>query len=235
MLQTGEKMTEKDGIATESGFTELQEDCLVNILRKTEGSGSVTVSDLSSFMGASPDDMSVLLAALSSEGKVTLAEGSVSLTEGGLALAREIRKKHHVMETFLMDVLGMDHESAHRQAHRMEHGMSQESMRSLCHITGDRRDSDCSSCLSPCSTMIQIGSVVSLFDVGAGARGKIAFLRSGDDGDVKKLISMGFVPGREVSVDSRVSSKGPRVVRLGDSTVAVDANLSKAIMVNVGI
>lgn len=214
--------------------SELQEDCLISILRKTEGQGTVDVATLADFLGVDTASLRDPLSALQSADKVTVDGENVGLTDYGLILAREVRKKHHVMENFLVNVLGMDHMSAHREAHQMEHTMSQESMQKLCHVTGNQHDSDCSACNNPCNTTITIGSMEPLHDMKVHTKGKIAYLKGKSPEDVKKLISMGFVPGRDIEVESRISAHGPRIVSIGGSTVAVDAELSKAILINVG-
>ena len=50
---------------------------------------------------------------------------------------------------------------------------------------------------------------------------------------VKKLISMGFVPGREISIEAILSDGGPRVARMGDATMALDYGLASSIFVDV--
>lgn len=70
-----------------------------------------------------------------------------------------------------------------------------------------------------------------LTDMPTGASGRISHIKDESQENVKKLISMGFVPGREVKIDSKISDKGPRIVRVGNSSVALDANLASCIFV----
>lgn len=231
-MSVAEQMTACGGSC--SG-TEFREDCLINMLRKNEGTGIVSIEDLAAFMHSDRATMADALKTLEGEGKViVMDDDSVVFTDLGLMLAREIRKKHHVLESFLVDVMGMKHEDAHIEAHQMEHTITQERMQKICHVTGEKQDNDCSACNNPCNTAISIGTMEALHEMKVHSKGKIAYLRGKNSDDVKKLISMGFVPGRDIAVESKVSSNGPRVVTLGGSTVAVDAELSKIILVNVG-
>ncbi|MCQ2079001.1 MAG: metal-dependent transcriptional regulator [archaeon] len=214
--------------------SELKEDCLINMLRMSEGEHPVNILELATYMERSSDEIAGAVRELAVDGLVALDGHDASFTDSGLLSAREIRKKHHVMESFLVNVLGMDHLTAHLEAHQMEHKMSQESMQKLCHVTGNHHDKDCSACTNPCENMVTVGTLQTLYEMAVHLKGRIAFLRGKDPSDVKKLISMGFVPGRDIEIESRISSNGPRVVNLGESTVAVDAELSKAILVNVG-
>jgi len=214
--------------------TESREDCLISLLRLGEREESVTRHRLSEFMDISPYDLDNILEYLLSEGSITLSGDTVSLTDYGLVHAREVRKRHHVMESFLINVLGMDHASAHAEAHHLEHSMTQESMQKLCQVTGKVHDNDCAACSNPCDTVVTIGTVTPLSEMDLHSSGTIAYLRGSSSDDVRKLISMGFAPGREISMESKVSSNGPRVVSVGGSVIAVDAALSMIVFVNVG-
>ncbi|MFA6805005.1 MAG: metal-dependent transcriptional regulator [Candidatus Methanomethylophilaceae archaeon] len=213
-----------------------REDYLISILRLTEGERAAKTTELASFMGVSPASVTEMLKILSSEGYVEYEKyKGVSLTESGLNLARQIRKKHHVVERFLTDVLDVDHQTAHEEAHKMEHVISDDSMLRICQMVGTPVDSDCKSCNNPCkAAMAGKQSTESLSNMDGGEHGKIAFLKSDDSETVKKLIAMGFVPGREVSVEGRVSNKGPRVIGIGGSTVALDVGMAAAVFVDVG-
>ena len=63
--------------------------------------------------------------------------------------------------------------------------------------------------------------------------GRISHIKSDDAEVVKKLISMGFVPGREISIEAILSDGGPRVARIGDATMALDYRLASCIFVDV--
>ena len=45
---------------------------------------------------------------------------------------------------------------------------------------------------------------------------------------------MGFVPGREVELTATVSDKGARIIKLGETVIALDRNMASAIFVNKG-
>ena len=44
---------------------------------------------------------------------------------------------------------------------------------------------------------------------------------------------MGFVPGRDVSIESILSDGGPRVIRIGTVSMALDYNLASSVFVDV--
>lgn len=213
-----------------------REDYLINILRLTEGEGVVKTTELSSYMNISPASVSEMLKVLSKEGLVEYEKyKGVSLTENGLRQAKNLRRKHHIVERFLVDVLDMDHDSAHNEACAFEHSMSNDSANKMCRMIGAKVDSDCETCSDPCRSMTDSGdSTFTITDMEVGDVGVISHLICEEPDKMRKLISMGFVPGRDVAIDSKVSSKGPWIVRIGNSIIALDRGLSSLVFVDVG-
>ena len=81
-----------------------REDYLINILRLTEGEGVAKTTELATYMNVSPASVSEMIKVLAKEGLVNYEKyKGVSLTEEGLTYARQLRKKHHVLERFLTD------------------------------------------------------------------------------------------------------------------------------------
>lgn len=211
-----------------------REDYLINILRLTEGEGVAKTTELASYMGVSPASVSEMIKVLAKEGLVEYEKyKGVSLTEKGTTYARQLRKRHHVLERFLTDYLNVDHKTAHDEACRMEHAISDESAIRMCHMMGTPVDSDCQSCIKPCKASSNgIANIVPLNRMALNEKGKITYISSDDTDVVKKLISMGFVPGREVSVETILSDGGPRIIRIGNSTMAIDYSLASRIFVD---
>ena len=204
-----------------------REDYLINILRLAGEDGTVRTSKLASFMGVAPASVTEMLRTLSEAGLVNYEKyKGVNLTKEGLETAQNIRRKHHIVERFLTDVLDMDHQAAHDEACLMEHAISEDSANKICRIIGTKVDCDCGTCNNPCNNSDNLRSVA---DMSSGDRAVISHLRSDDASKVRKLLSMGFIPGREVSLDS-MQNNGPRVVRIGDSIIAIDHDLSKLII-----
>ncbi len=212
-----------------------REDYLINILRLTEGEGVAKTTELASFMGVSPASVSEMVKVLAKEGLVSYEKyKGVALTDKGLTYARQIRKKHHVVERFLTDYLNVDHKTAHEEACRIEHAISDESAIRMCHMMGTPVDVDCQSCISPCKAVSEgIMNILPLNKLAQSQSGRISHIKSDDAEVVKKLISMGFVPGREISIEAILSDGGPRVARIGDATMALDYRLASCIYVDV--
>lgn len=210
--------------------SENREDYLINILRLTEGTGNVRTSKLASYMNVAPASVTEMLRVLADAGYVNYVKyQGVSLTPEGLAYARNIRRKHHVIERFLMEVLGISHEDAHVQACQMEHAISDDSISRICRMIGTKVDDDCETCDQQCDQFTRIDFTAASMSV--GDRGTISHLKGSDGAVVKKLISLGFVPGRDISVDGVDGDS--MTFKSGDEVVAIDRDLADVICVNM--
>ena len=210
--------------------SENREDYLINILRLSEGKGNVRTSELASYMKVAPASVTEMLRVLSDAGYVNYVKyQGVSLTPEGLNYARNIRRKHHVIERFLTDVLGIDHEQAHEQACLIEHSISDDSINRICRMIGTKVDHDCTTCDNPCDQLTPIESTA--YQMRSGDSGIISHLKAEDGAVVKKLISLGFSPGHEIHLDS--IENGSRIFTIGDTTVAIDDQLASVISLEI--
>ena len=215
--------------------TDNREDYLINILRLTDGTGVVKTTELANYMQVSPASVTEMLKVLQKEGLVNYERyRGVSLTEEGNIKARNLRRKHHIMERFLTDVLEIDHKEAYDQACAVEHSISDDAANKMCRMMGTKVDSDCGTCTNPCHEIItEMDVCKSVSELGQGEKGVISYLSSDDGATVRKLVSMGFVPGREVELSASVSDKGARIIKIGETTIALDKSMASVIYVNV--
>lgn len=213
--------------------TDNREDYLINILRLTDGVRVVKTTEIANYMDVAPASVTEMLKTLSREGLVNYERyRGVSLTPEGIAVAKNLRRKHHIMERFLTDVLDVDHQSAHDNACAFEHSMSDDAAVKMCHMIGHKVDGDCDTCPEPCDDKMGIKKIsLSIADAEPGDGGTISYVSSRNMAIVRKLISMGFVPGRTIRLDSKVSEDGARIIVIGDSVIALDKELCSSIFI----
>lgn len=212
-----------------------REDYLIEILRITKGEGKVKTNDLANKMKVSPASVSEMIKVLSDEGFVKYAKyRGAELTDSGLEYARRLRRKHDLMERFLIDVLDMEPDAAHEEAHKMEHAISDDSAQRICRIIGAPANNDCESCIEYDSSKEGCKTNTKLSDMKQSETGRISHLRCEEPSTIKKLISMGFVPGREVYIYSNISKCGPKVINIGNATFALDSETASSVFVEKG-
>ncbi len=216
-------------------ITDNREDYLIEILRLTSSGSPAKTNDIAKKLDVSPASVSEMIKTLSKDKLVEYKKyRGVILTEKGMRYARQLHNKHHIMERFLTDVLDMSPDEAHDEAHRMEHIISDDSAIRICRIMGIP-DERCDLCAESCAnaSVGMVGTV--LGDMKQGQKGKISHLKGEDSAAVRKLISMGFVPGREIEIECNASKGSPKVVTVGNSTIALDAETASSIYIEVDV
>jgi DtxR family Mn-dependent transcriptional regulator len=212
-----------------------REDYLISILRLSDGDKNVKTTELAEFMNVSPASVTEMTKTLANEGLVVYERyRGIRLSEEGMAIARQLRKKHHVIEHLLVDCLGMDRQDAHEEAHKIEHTISDDTSIRICNMVGNPVDDDCQFCSDPCKRYSQGSTnIVQLNKMAKNKNGTIAYLKSDSSEDIRKLNSIGFVPGREVKIESILMDGGDRVIKIGDSMIALSYDLASSVYVDV--
>jgi DtxR family Mn-dependent transcriptional regulator len=107
-----------------AGLTRSREDYL-KALFDLGAEAPVTVSVLARRLGVSAPSVTNMLARLAGEKLVALAHrGSARLTPEGEREALRMVRRHRILETFLVRVLGLDWADVHEDAEELEHHVS---------------------------------------------------------------------------------------------------------------
>jgi Mn-dependent DtxR family transcriptional regulator len=109
-----------------------KQDYLETILDFAAESGQVRSIDIARTLGVSRASVNKSLGVLKESGLVEHEHyGDVKLTETGLRMARAVRARHNSLKRFLIEVLGVNPETAENDACRMEHAISRETATKL--------------------------------------------------------------------------------------------------------
>ena len=114
--------------AREARRLELVEDYLELIADLIADGGEARQVDIAARLGVAQPTVAKMLKRLGEDGLVSQKPyRGVFLTERGEALARNARKRHHLVETFLV-ALGVSAETARRDSEGIEHHVSRETL-----------------------------------------------------------------------------------------------------------
>ncbi len=208
------------------------EDYLLAIYRLNKEGGPAKTNDVAERLDISPASVTEMVKRLSELGLVDYERyRGATLTRKGYRQAHRMERKHRLVEKFFVDVLKSDADSAHTSACHIEHGLSDEAARQLCRIIGSPDECDCEElCEDLCENRRLGGTALSELKEGESAR--ISHLICDSPEKVRKLISMGLVPGRSVRMESDMPMRGPMVLRMEDSLVALDRDYTRLVMVD---
>jgi len=211
------------------------EEYLECIWELTQDGTPARTTDIAKKMKVSPASVTEMMQRLDSLGYITYEKyKGVTLTESGNKIGETIKRKHRLLERFLVDVLGIDKEKSHDEACRLEHMLSDESERRISEMMNHPTtcpDGDPIPALDQlCLKKDENSSVLS--ELSEGDEGVISHLSCEDPQKIRRIIAMGFVPERCLTVEEKLPMGGPVLVQVGDCRVALAKEYADLVFVN---
>lgn len=210
-----------------------REDYLMCIYKLTQEGGVAKTNDIAHSMKVSAASVTEMMQRLSEENLVEYEKyRGVKLTRAGNRHARKMRRKHRLVEKFLVNILDTDVDTAHEEACKLEHVFSDSAAQKLCRIIGE--PDECNDCHDKYSEgcVNHTLSQENIASMREGENAVISHLRCENPEKIRKLISMGFVPGRAITLENDLPFKGPMVIRMGDSLLALDKDYANLIFID---
>ena len=208
-----------------------EEEYLEAIYTKREGKAPVaTTRDLAECLGVRDASVTEMLKKLSEKGLVRYTPyHGATLTEAGLKIATKVKRRHRLLERFLVDICGIDKHESHKQACDMEHVISDKALDNLSAQLG--HPATC-----PGGSAIPEGEkggeteISKLSEMGKGAY-LIRFLTSSEPETISRLCSLGLIPGLTVKVVRKIAD-GPIVIETKDTQIALGRDVAESLLVS---
>jgi DtxR family transcriptional regulator, Mn-dependent transcriptional regulator len=161
----------------------------------------VTTSRLAAQLGVSPPSVTNMLARLAGDGLVfhTPREGA-SLTEAGRRAALAIVRRHRILETFLVRVLGLDWAEVHDEAEVLEHHVSERVLEAMDRLTGHPVEDPHGHPIPDARGRMRERALVPLGRLGSGAVAVVREIRETQVARMERWKKDGLVPGARVRV-----------------------------------
>jgi DtxR family transcriptional regulator, Mn-dependent transcriptional regulator len=160
----------------------------------------------------------------------------VYLRQEGRHEAQMTVRRHRLAERLLMDILDLKGAKGDAKAcefeHLLHHGVDSKICTLLNHPTTCPHGKPIppGKCCEAARSAGEVG-VVALTELKAGEKGEIAYLSTGDAKKMQKLMSMGVLPGNQLSLSRTFPSY---IFRVGNSEFAVDTDLAREIFIRKG-
>jgi len=174
-----------------------------------------------------------VLEELLKDGYVTIDKDIVKFTKEGEAIAKDITRRQRLAERLLTDVLELDRGAIDSPACEFEHILSKEVEESICTLLGHPKECPHGLAIPPGGCCVkaraQIESiVVPLTKILPGEVAKIVYVLTREHPQLHKLMSLGLVPGANVSVHQTSPSF---VIQVEETQVALEKDIAKEIYV----
>jgi len=205
---------------------EIIEQYLRIIYNLTEDGGLAKTSDVASLMKVAPASVTEMLQKLARDGYVKYEPyKGASLRPRGRRIACRMARRHRLLERFLNDIVGVRGASRHEQACKMEHALTTEAERSLCKMMNRPEACPHGRKIPKCEMHVACDKCkedsLCLDDMREGETAVVSHLMCDDRDKLCEMLSMGFVPGSEVTVEKKVPMGGPIIVSLRGTKIAI--------------
>ncbi len=168
-------------------------------------------------------------------GYITIEGKRVSLSPAGKKEAENAIRRHRLAERLLADVLDVKRMILNEVSCKFEHLLHKGVEDDVCILLGHPKVCPHGKPVPPgrCCREFRKSPrklVSSLFELQAGQSGKIAYIHTGEGGQLQKLLAMGALPGSSI----RLLQKFPSYVfQIGNSQFAIDREIAKDIYVRL--
>ena len=159
--------------------------------------------------------------------------GKILFSEKGNSIAEKIIRRHRLAEVLVSSILKLKDSAMEEVACKMEHILLPEVEESICTLLGhpeicpDGKPIPKGPC---CRKRLRVvgSTVVSLTELNASETGKITYIKPGNHSNMHQLISLGLLPG----VDVTVHRKTPAFcIKFENTELALDKKIAQNIFV----
>ena len=186
-----------------------QEDYLRAISKLSPGNEPVGITELANALAVTPPSVSGMIQRLEAEGLVThQPRHGVTLTSTGQAAALGIHRRHRLIETFLVQVLGLDWSEVHEEAEALEHHLSERLVRAIDAYLGHPTTDPHGHPIPAADGSMLVRDLVPFEGLGKGEMATVREIGSDDPERIRLWKSLGLVPGTLVTVKERLELEG---------------------------
>jgi len=209
--------------------------------------GTAKTSEVANCLDNAPASVTEVFQNMAQKGLVEYEPyKGVSLTDKGLEIAKNIKRKHRILEVFLTKTLHINCKKVHDEACKMEHSISDEVGDAICRQLDaparcpggkliypcDKKIKTCNECKGTLEEEVSAGQrkIVPITDLKPSQTGIIAFLRGGQK-VIQRLSDLGLTPGTEVILMRKTPMDGPIEVSVRRTSLAVGHDIADNIFV----
>ena len=190
----------------------------------------VLTCDVAARLGVAPPSVSAMLRRLAAAGLLGgSGSGGITLSDHGRDHAREMVRRHRLIETFLVQAAGMSWDEVHDEAEALQHAVSGLLIERIDAALGyPCRDPHGDPIPPPSGEHVEDWSPA-LADAGIGAYLEVDRVSDEDSGALAYLAGLGIRPGVVVRVVAREPFGGPLWVEAGGQRRAIGVPLASLV------
>jgi len=170
---------------------------------------------------------------LAGEALIEIRQGMISFRPEGREEGKMTIRRHRLAERLMMDVLNIRGDDGEFKACQFEHLLNEGADIKVCTMLNHPTTCPHGKPIPPGVCCVQARAegdlgIVPLTEFKSGQDGEIAYIQTGDNKKMQKLMAMGVLPGNKITL---VQSYPSYIFRVGYSEFAIDTNLAREIFV----
>ena len=178
-----------------------RQDYLKSLYALAPDGGPVTTSRLAGRLRVSPPSVTNMLGKLARERLVVYApRAGARLTPTGRAQALTLVRRHRILETFLVRVLGLDWAEVHEDAEVLEHHVSDRVLEALDRLVGHPAEDPHGHSIPDARGRMPRRELRPLVQLESGERATVREIRDRDGQRMARWKQAGLVPGARLRV-----------------------------------
>ncbi|HWQ02520.1 MAG TPA: metal-dependent transcriptional regulator [Gaiellaceae bacterium] len=204
------------------------EDYTKAIYALEERHGVASTTALAERLGVSAPAVSAMVKKLAALGYVShVRYRGVRLTDEGRRVALEVLRHHRLLETYLVEELGVPWDRVHAEAEVLEHVLSEGLEERIAAKLGEPTHDPHGDPIPAADGTLVEPATVALTALAPGDRGRFVRVSDSDPAVLRELAELGIRPGDELEVV-------PGGIRTGSATLRLRLALARAMRVEVG-
>ena len=208
------------GMTNSTSLSPAREDYLKALYHLEGDSRRVPTTELARSLEVRKPSITAMLRRLHDDGLVAWEpRGGARLTRRGRAATMRVLRRHRLVETFLVEVLGLDWSDVHDEAEVLEHHLSDRMVEAIDRVLGHPTEDPHGSPIPSTTGSLAARDLVPLASLGTG---EAAIVRKVDGRYRKRLLrwkELGLVPGARLEMGEKRDDEGILHVRIDDVDV----------------
>ncbi len=212
------------------------EDYVKAILRTARGPRrTASTTGVAQELGVTPGSVSGMFKRLAElELVVHVPYHGVTLTGDGQQLALRMTRRHRLLETFLVEALGMPWDRVHAEADRLEHHLSDELEQRIAASLGEPTVDPHGDPIPSVELMMPVEDTVELGELVPGQAGVIASVSDTHPDMLRYLSDVARIgPSTRFVVQDKQPFGGPLMLLIGSRKVVLGAPLAASVQVRL--
>ena len=214
-----------------SGLSRSTEDYLKAIYELGGETVAVQTTPIAEVLEVSAASVSGMLKRLAEAGLLEhLPYRGVRLTEDGRRAAVRVVRRHRVLESYLVTMLGYDWDSVHEEAELLEHAVSDRLVERMAQALGNPAYDPHGAPIPTSAGQVEELKAVPLSEVSIGAMAELRLVSDKDPERLRYLRSLGLDVGTRFEVTDRQPFDGPVTIRVaGRAPLALGHELARGL------